>query len=70
MLHLGSRQCGLQAHAAGLHVPPRETNGADAQGNDDTQGHPRPSGKQPSFGKTVASHPGEPGLCVNEAGPH
>ncbi|ELK26063.1 60S acidic ribosomal protein P0 [Myotis davidii] len=55
MLHCGSRQCGLHADAADLHVPPREGGGADAQEHHDAQGHLRTSGKQPGFGE-IAAH--------------
>ena len=65
-----SRQHGLQADAADPHVPPREGYGADGQEHDDAQGNPRASGKQPSFGETVALHLGERGLRVHQGGPH
>ena len=70
MLHCGSRQHGLQADVADPHVRPREDYGADGQEHDDAQGHTRASEKQPSFGETVASHPGERGLRVQPGGPH
>lgn len=55
MLHCGSRQCGLQADAADPHVSPREGRGTDGQKYNDAQGHPRASGKQPSFGEVSSS---------------
>uniref|UniRef100_A0ABI7XSX9 Large ribosomal subunit protein uL10 n=1 Tax=Felis catus TaxID=9685 RepID=A0ABI7XSX9_FELCA len=41
MVHCGSRQCGFQADAADLHVPPREGCHADGQEHHDAQGHPQ-----------------------------
>ena len=59
-----------QADAADPHVSPREGRGTDGQEYNEAQGHLRASGEQPSFGETVASHPGECGLCVHQGGPH
>ncbi|ELK29015.1 60S acidic ribosomal protein P0 [Myotis davidii] len=63
---LWSRQCGLQAGAADLHVPLREGCGADGQEHHDAQGHPRTPGKQPGSGETAAHIRGNVGFVFTK----
>lgn len=62
MFLCGSRQCRLQANAAGLHVPWREGCGADGLEHCEVQGHSRATGMQAVSGETLASYAGRVGF--------